>query len=111
MKRLLLRRAVGAVLAAILLGGGRCSCTTTGTAGPTATGTSPTATPRPGTPGLPTATPTPSIPVKAFFSKHPQSDSDPSKVFSVGRTAHSLAVATFATQQLLIGPTAAESAA
>ena len=50
-------------------------------------------------------------PVKVYFSKHPESDSDPNEVFAVDRTAPSLAVATYASQQSLAGPTASESAA
>jgi hypothetical protein len=55
------------------------------------------------------AVPMPSIRVKTLFSKHPASDTNPSKVFPVDRTAHSAAVTAFATQLLLAGPTAAEA--
>jgi hypothetical protein len=108
----LLRLVLGMALATLLLGTAACNSMTTGPIPPatlpvsaTATGTVP-----PTTLPVGTATPTPSIPVKTFFSKHPDSDTNPSKVFPVERTAHSLAVATFATQQLLAGPTAAEAA-
>ncbi len=58
----------------------------------------------------PTAT-TASYPVKVYFSKHPDSDNNPDLVFAVARTAPSLAVATYASQQLLAGPSASETAA
>lgn len=47
-------------------------------------------------------------PVKVYFSKHPDSDSDPTKVYVVNRISPTLGVATFAIQQLLAGPTASE---
>src|SRR5262249_7119976 len=107
----LLRVVLGVALATVLLGATACSSSATGTGTPTATGRpGPPVTLPPGTPTQTNATPTPSIPVKTFFSKHPASDSNPNAVFPVNRTAHSLAVATFATQQLLAGPTSAESA-
>jgi hypothetical protein len=57
-------------------------------------------------------TPAPAgYPVKVFFSKHPDSDNVFTKVFSVNRTAPDLAVATYAVQQLIAGPTAAEQQA
>ena len=56
-----------------------------------------------------TTEPTP-ISVKVFFSKHPESDNDPSKTFPVDRTSPNLSVATYAIQQLLVGPSAQESA-
>lgn len=43
-----------------------------------------------------------------YFSKHPESDSAPTTVFAVKRTAPSLEVATYAISQLITGPTAAE---
>jgi hypothetical protein len=49
--------------------------------------------------------------VKVFFSKHPDSDSDFTKVFPVNRTSPDLGVATYATKQLIAGPTAAEAQA
>lgn len=57
------------------------------------------------TPALPV-----SYPVKVFFSKHPESDDDPSKVFPVSRISPDLGVAKYVIQQLLIGPTAQEAA-
>jgi hypothetical protein len=50
-------------------------------------------------------------PVKVFFSKHPDSDRTPTAVFAVTRVAPNPQVATYAVQQLIAGPTAAESAA
>jgi hypothetical protein len=56
-----------------------------------------------------TTTPAPSgYPVTVFFSKHPDSDHDFTTVFPLTRTAPTLAVATYAVQQLIAGPTAAE---
>jgi hypothetical protein len=57
------------------------------------------------------ATPTPSTQyaVKAYFSKHPQSDNDPSATFPVGRFSPDAGVAQFAVAQVLAGPTAAEA--
>ena len=49
------------------------------------------------------------IPVKVFFSKHPESDNDPSKTFPVDRTSPDLNVATYVIKQLLAGPTTQES--
>lgn len=49
-------------------------------------------------------------PVSVFFSKHPDSDNDPSLTFPVNRTALNLGLAGFATKQLLLGPTTAETA-
>jgi hypothetical protein len=50
-------------------------------------------------------------PVKVFFSKHPTSDSNFAAVYPVMRTSPDLGVATFAVQQLIIGPTTAEKQA
>ena len=91
------------ILFAVLLAG--CSSSASSSIASTATSAA-TAT----TTTAPTATGT-SYPVEVFFSKHPQSDSDPSMVFAVNRTAPSLAVATYASQQLLAGPTVSESGA
>ena len=55
-------------------------------------------------------TPTPS-PVLVYFSKNPESLNDPTAVFPVQRVAPDSAVATFAIQQLIAGPTSAEAAA
>jgi spore germination protein GerM len=49
-------------------------------------------------------------PVKVYFSKHPDSDSNPTAVFAVTRVAPNPQVATYAIQQLISGPTADESA-
>jgi spore germination protein GerM len=49
--------------------------------------------------------------VRVYFSKHPESDSTPTAVFAVTRVAPNPQVATYAIQQLIVGPTAAESAA
>ena len=48
--------------------------------------------------------------VKVFFSRHPDSDSAPTKLFPVARTSPTLSVATYALSQLIAGPTAAETA-
>jgi hypothetical protein len=47
-------------------------------------------------------------PVKVYFSKHPDSDGNFAAVFPVNRTAPDLAIATYAAQQLIAGPTASE---
>lgn len=46
--------------------------------------------------------------VKVYFSKHPESDDDPSKVFPVDRTSPDSGVGKYAITQLLSGPTATE---
>lgn len=46
--------------------------------------------------------------VFVYFSKHPQSDNDPSATFPVKRTSTDLGLARVAIIQLLAGPTAAE---
>ncbi|HLY30254.1 MAG TPA: hypothetical protein VKQ36_04455 [Ktedonobacterales bacterium] len=100
---------IGVALAALMLAG--CSSTSgTGTTG----GSSSSATPSPVATGAPTATATPgggSYAVNVFFSKHPASDNDPTKVFAVTRSSPTLAVATYAIQQLIAGPTAGEQTA
>jgi hypothetical protein len=48
--------------------------------------------------------------VAVFFSKHPDSDTAPTKVFARSRISPTLAVATYAISQLIAGPTAAEKA-
>ncbi len=49
--------------------------------------------------------------VQVYFSKHPESDAAPVNIFPVNRTAPSTAgLATFAIEQLIAGPTAAEKA-
>ncbi len=46
--------------------------------------------------------------VKVFFSKHPETDSNVQAVFAVKRVSPTSGVATYAVQQLIAGPTAAE---
>lgn len=59
-----------------------------------------------------TATPGPSgYPVKVYFSKHPETDSNPASVAAVDRVSPTSGVATYAMQQLIAGPTGAEAAA
>ncbi len=63
------------------------------------------------TPSEQSPTPTQATyPVKVYFSKHPESDDDPSKVFPVDRTAPTIAVASYAISQLIAGPSASETA-
>jgi hypothetical protein len=50
------------------------------------------------------------IEVKVLFSKHPDSDSSVQAVFAVKRVSPTSGVATYAVQQLIAGPTAAEKA-
>jgi hypothetical protein len=52
-------------------------------------------------------TPT-TYPVQVYFSKHPQSDIDPTLVFGVTRSSPTIGVATYAIEQLIGGPTQAE---
>jgi hypothetical protein len=101
-------------LAALLVG-----CASTSGTGATTSGHS--------TGGAATATPTTSAPaatattssssgsgpyaVKVYFSRHPDSDNDPNKVFSVMRSSPTLMVATYAIQQLIAGPSASEVSA
>lgn len=49
-------------------------------------------------------------PVQVFFSRHPDSDTAPTKLFPVSRISPNLGVATYAISQLIAGPTAAEKA-
>jgi Sporulation and spore germination len=58
-----------------------------------------------------TATTAAGYPVKVYFSKHPDSDSSPTAVFPVYRSSPTLGVATYAIEQLIAGPTAAEKTA
>lgn len=47
--------------------------------------------------------------VKIYFSRHPDSDNDPSKVFAVARTSPTAGVGVYAVSQLVAGPAASES--
>lgn len=88
-----------------LLAGCSSSATTSGRGSPTVAATArATATTAPSATSV-------AYPLKVYFSKHPESDSDANEVFAVGRTAPSLAVATYASRQTLAGPTASETAA
>jgi hypothetical protein len=58
----------------------------------------------------PTVTEPKTYNTKVYFSKHPDSDNDPTKVFSVARTSPDAGVANFALRQLIAGPTATEKA-
>ncbi|MEO7001206.1 MAG: GerMN domain-containing protein [Ktedonobacterales bacterium] len=97
------------ILTACSSGSGSSSGSGGGSSGSaTATATTATATTAPAA----TATTAPSsgpYPVKVFFSKHPQTDSNVNAVFAVQRQSPTLGVATFAIQQLIAGPTTAES--
>ena len=61
--------------------------------------------------GKPGTQPSSPYSVFVFFSKRPQSDDDPSRVFPVRRTSPDLGVGTYAITQLLAGPTESESSA
>ena len=89
-----------ALLVALLLAG----CTATGVI------ITPTDTAGPGASATATATTATSIPVKVYFSKHPETDSNVAAVFPVDRTSPTTGVATYAIQQLIQGPTASETA-
>ena len=84
----------------------------TSTAAATPTGT-PAATATPSSPpSSSTVTPaTDGFPIRVLFSRHPESDSDPSAVFPVDRVAPDSGVARYAIGQVLEGPTAEEAAA
>jgi hypothetical protein len=47
-------------------------------------------------------------PVQIYFSRHPESDNDPTLVFAVTRSSPTVAVATYALEQLIAGPTQVE---
>jgi hypothetical protein len=81
----------------------------TAIATPTATAPVATATIAPTATALPASPTAVSIPVKVYFSKHPDSDNDPTKVFPVNRVAPSLKVGTYALEQLVAGPQAGET--
>ncbi len=62
-------------------------------------------------PTLPATTATATgYPVLVYFSKAPDSYNDPTLVFPVHRTSPTLGVATYAVQQLFLGPTPSEAA-
>jgi hypothetical protein len=92
-------------LAALALTLGACGSSSTIVTTPTATVPPPTAT---AVPPTPTAT---GYPVKVFFSRHPETDSNVNAVFPVNRVSPTLGVGTYSIQQLIAGPTAAEAAA
>lgn len=60
--------------------------------------------PQPSSPGPVSQT----YPVRVFFSKHPDSDTNPGETFAVRRTSPDIAVGTFAIAELLKGPTDTE---
>jgi hypothetical protein len=47
-------------------------------------------------------------PVNVYFSKHPESDNDPSQTFPVNRTSPNAETGRFVIEQLLAGPTSSE---
>jgi hypothetical protein len=96
---------VVALFATVLLRLATLNNSTGPVAHPTPTQLAPTAT----NPSL-TATPTPS-PVLVYFSKNPESLNDPTAVFPLQRVAPNSAVATYAIQQLIAGPTLEERGA
>lgn len=106
-------RRFGALGALLALLASLSACGATSSAPPTATAT---ATATSAATATTAATPAPTTTaggyaVVVYFSKHPISESDPSKVFAVSRTSPTLGVATYAIGQLLAGPTAAEASA
>jgi hypothetical protein len=101
-------RICAVAVAIALVGIGVAGC---GTSAPASTIPSPT-TSLPTATVLPTATPTASgTLLLVYFSKHPDSLNDPTAVFPVQRVAPTSAVATFAIQQLVAGPTVEERSA
>jgi hypothetical protein len=49
------------------------------------------------------------VPIKVYFSKHPDSDNDSQLVFAVDRTSADAGVATAAFKALIAGPTTSEA--
>jgi hypothetical protein len=101
-------------LAALVIGVAACS-DASGTSATNGSGAGGAATATATSGGAPAATATATTAastyqIEVFFSKHPDSDSNPAAVFPVHRTAPNLQVATYAIQQLIAGPTAGEQA-
>lgn len=101
------RVALGLVLAAFVALATGCTQGSTIAAGSTATANGPSAT---ATSAAASPTSVTSIPILVYFSKHPDSDNSVNAVFGVKRVSPTLGVGTFAIQQLIAGPTAAEAA-
>lgn len=104
--RRLARSSVAGALGLVCLLAAACTSTSTSTS---ATGGEPT--PTSTSAAKPTNTTSSGIPVLVYFSKHPDSDSNPAAVFPVNRTAPDQRVATYAIAQLIAGPTASEASA
>ncbi|HEX6122328.1 MAG TPA: hypothetical protein VFY89_04175 [Ktedonobacterales bacterium] len=103
----------GLALALLALGGCASSATTstpTPATSPSA-GASPGTTPTSRTTPTPSATPSSGYPVLVYFSKHPESDSNPLTVVAVNRVSPTSGVATYAIQQLIAGPRPSEASA
>lgn len=99
-------------LVALVATGCSSSSSTSGTATSTPAISPATATTAAATTTAATATSAPSgYPVLVYFSRHPDTDNSPAAVFPVHRTAPNLQVATYAMQQLIVGPTPSETAA
>lgn len=58
-----------------------------------------------------TSTASSGIKVLVYFSKHPDSDSNPNAVFPVNRVSPDTGVATYSIKQLIAGPTSSEASA
>lgn len=102
------RMALGAGMAVALLALAACGSPS---AGPSPTATATVAASTATATVAPTATTGGPYHVLVYFSKKPDSLNDPTKVFPVDRYSPTLGVATYAIQQLIAGPTAAESGA
>lgn len=98
-----LRAGMVALVGLLALGMSACA-TTTSTTSAGATTASASASAVPATPTVTAG----GYPVKVYFSKHPDSDNDPAKVFAVGRVSPTLGVATYAVRQLIAGPSSSE---
>jgi len=101
---------VGGVMGLLIVGLTACgvggtSATATPTTTTTTTPTTTTATP------TGTATPSSGYPIKVYFSRFPDSLNNPTSTFPVSRVSPSTAVATFAVQLLIAGPTLTERGA
>lgn len=97
-------------LLALLTAACESSASTSG--GPTPRPATATTAPATATTAPTSATATPAgIPVKVYFSKHPETDSNPVAVFPVNRVSPDTGVIKFAITQLIAGPTASERTA
>ncbi|HKV85952.1 MAG TPA: GerMN domain-containing protein [Ktedonobacterales bacterium] len=96
-----------ATLALTCLAAAACTSAPTSHGGPTATSSGTSAATATAQPANTTGS---GVNVLVYFSKHPDSDSNPDAVFPVSRVSPDLGVATYAVKQLIAGPTSSEAA-